>query len=128
MRISWAAKVTWPKGRAQSLPQTSGPGQGIVLRTGFFRLDWTLRFTRTTVTVDGHRQELPWGERFFPLEPGRHQLQVSYHYLRLSAAGKASLDVDLAPHQVVQVSYRAPKSVLVAFLPGKLTVEAYTQS
>jgi hypothetical protein len=53
---------------------------------------------------------------------------VSYHYLRLSAAGNASLDVDLAPHQVVQVSYRAPKSVLVAFLPGKLTVEAYTQS
>jgi len=31
------------------------PGQGIVLRTGFFVLDWTLRFTRTTVIIDGHR-------------------------------------------------------------------------
>jgi hypothetical protein len=110
------------------LPQTAGPGQGIVLRTGFFRLDWTLRFTRTTVTVDGHRYDLPWGEHSFPLEPGRHQLQVSYRYLRLSAAGNASLDVDVAPHQVVQVSYRAPRSVLVAFLPGKLTVEAHIQS
>jgi hypothetical protein len=71
------------------------PGQGIVLRTGFFRLDWTLRFTRTTVTIDGHRHELAWGEQFFPLEPGRHRLQVSYRYLRLSVAGKASIDVDV---------------------------------
>ncbi len=91
------------------------PGQGIVLRTGFFRLDWTLRFTRTTVTIDGHRHELPWGEQFFPLEPGRHQLQESYQYLRLSAAGNASIDVDVPPDQVFRISYQAPKSVLVAF-------------
>ncbi len=104
------------------------PGQGIVLRTGFFRLDWTLRFTRTTVTIDGHRHELPWGEQFLPLEPGRHQIRVSYRYLRLSAAGSASVDVDVPPDQVVQVSYQAPKSVLVAFLPGKLTIEAAGQS
>jgi hypothetical protein len=104
------------------------PPQGIALRTGFFPLDWTLRFTRTTVTIDGHRHELPWGEQFLPLEPGPHQIQVSYRYLRLSAAGTASADVDVPPDQVVQVSYQAPKSVLVAFLPGKLTVEADSQS
>jgi hypothetical protein len=91
-------------------------------------LDWTLRFTRTTITVDGHRHELPWGEQYFPLEPGRHQMQVSYPYLRLSEAGNASISIDVAPDEVVQVSYRAPKSVLVAFLPGRLTVEAPTQS
>jgi hypothetical protein len=110
------------------MAQTVGPGQGIVLQTRFFLLDWTLRFTRTAVTIDGHRDGLPWGEQFFPLEPGHHQLQVSYRYLRMSAAGNASIKVDVAPHQIIQVSYRAPKSVLVAFLPGKLTVEAYTQS
>ncbi len=104
------------------------PGQGIALRTGFFVLDWTLRFTRTTVIIDGHRHQLSWGEQFFPLEPGRHQLQVSYQYLRLSAAGRASIDVVVPPDQVVRVSYQPPKSVLVAFLPGKLTVEADGQS
>jgi hypothetical protein len=52
--------------------------QGLVLRTGFFRLDWTLRFTRTTVVIDGHLHLLPWGEHFFPLEPGPHQVEVSY--------------------------------------------------
>jgi len=128
-RTSWTAKMTRPRVPAQSLSQTTGPGQGIALQTGFFALDWTLRFTRTTVTVDGRRHQLPWGEHFFPLEPGRHQLQVSYRYLRLSAAGNAALDVDVAPHQVVQVSYRAPIAVLVrGDLPGKLTVEAHTES
>jgi hypothetical protein len=128
-RTSWAAKMTRPGVPAQSLSQTVGPGQGIALRTGFFALDWTLRFTRTTVTVDGHRHQLPWGEHFFPLEPGRHQLQVSYRYLRLSAAGNASLDVDVTPHRVVEVSYLAPIAVLVrGDLPGKLTVETHTQS
>jgi hypothetical protein len=109
-------------------PEPGGPGQGVVLRTGFFALDWTLRFTRTTVTLDGHSFPVPWGEHFFPLEPGRHRLQVSYPYLRLSQAGKASALLDVAPDQSVQVSYQAPKSVLVAFLPGKLTVEAPAQS
>jgi hypothetical protein len=120
--------VTRPKAQAPAGSRTASPGQGIVVRTGFFSLDWTLRFTRTTVTVDGHRYQLPWGEHSFPLEPGRHQLQVSYRYLHLSAAGNASLEVDVAPHRVVQVSYHAPRSVLVAFMPGKLTVEARTQS
>jgi hypothetical protein len=102
---------------------SAGPGQGIVLRTGFFVLDWTLRFTLTTVTIDGNSYELPWGEHYFPPEPGGHQLQVSYPYLRLSRAGKASILVEVARNQVVKASYRAPRSVLVAFLPGKLTVE-----
>ena len=112
---------------ATNLPGGS-PGQGIALRTGFFRLDWTLRFTRTTVVIDGHLHELPWGEHFFPLEPGSHQVEASYRYLGLSRAGKASVLIDVAPNQVVQASYRAPRSVLIAFSPGKLTVESPAKS
>jgi hypothetical protein len=89
------------------------PPQGIALRTGLFRLDWTLRF--------------PWGEHFFPLKSGCHQLQVSYPYLRLSQAERASTLVDVASNEV-RASYRAPRSVLVAFSPGKLTVEPRDQS
>ena len=104
-----------------------GPGQGLVLRTGFFRLDWTLRFTHTTVTIDDRTYELPWGAHYFPLEPGSHRLEVSYPYLRLSRAGRASIAVDVSPNQVVQASYGSPNSVLVAFRPGKLTVEPPVQ-
>jgi hypothetical protein len=119
--------VTPGEGSAQPVPQPAGPGQGIVLRTGFFVLDFSLRFTLTTVTLDGHPYQLPWGEQFFPLETGRHQLQVSYRSFRRPRAGKASVLFDVAPEQVVQAFYRAPRSVLVAFLPGKLTVEPPVQ-
>src|SRR5579864_9182754 len=90
----------------ESGPQPIGAGQGIALRTRFFRLDWTLRFTHTTITIDGHSHERPWGEHHFLLEPGHHQLQVSYPYLRLSRVGKASIQLDVAPNQVVHASYR----------------------
>jgi hypothetical protein len=102
-------------------------GQGIALRTSFFVLDWTVNFTRTTVIVDGHQWELPWGEYFLPLEPGRHEVQVSYRYLGRPEAGKASISVDVAENRITHVSYRAPRSVLVAFRPGKLTAEPQPQ-
>jgi hypothetical protein len=121
-------EATPPPAPLHSPPQPATDGQGIILRTGFFVLDWTLNFTRTTVILDGHLHELPWGQHFFPLEPGRHQLQVSYRYLHLSRAGKASILVDVAENQVIRVSYRAPRSVLVAFLPGKLTTEPRVES
>lgn len=96
--------------------------QGIVLRTGFFRLDWTVRFSHVTATIDGELHEVPWGEHFFPLEPGRHQLQVSYKHVPFRQAGKASIHVNVGAGEVVHVSYQSPRSVLVAFLPGKLIV------
>lgn len=106
------------------MQQMAVPGQGIALRTMFFPLDWTLRFARTNVTLDGELRELPWGEQYFPLVPGSHQLQVSYRYLWMPAAGNASISVDVPENEVVRVSYRSPISVLLASRPGKLAVEA----
>jgi hypothetical protein len=112
----------------QSAAGPAEPGQGIVLRTGFFVLDWTLNFTRPTATVDGRSYRLPWGEQFIPLAAGRHELEISYPWLGLFRAGKASVLVDIAPNQIVTASYRAPNSVLVAFRPGKLRLESSGRS
>ncbi len=98
-------------------------GQGISLTTQFFRLDWTLRFTRPLVIIDGNPSETSWGESFFPLEPGSHRLQVSYPYLG-AARGKASAVVEVPQGQVAHVTYRTPISVLVASHQGKLIVES----
>jgi hypothetical protein len=105
------------------MPQPATGRQGIDLRTVFFVLDWTLNFIRTTVIIDGQVHDVPWGEHFFQLEPGRHEVQVSYRYLRASHAGRASIVVDVGEDQVVPVSYRAPRSVLAAFRPGKLAAQ-----
>jgi hypothetical protein len=98
-----------------------GSGQGVVLRTAFFILDWTLRFVDTIVIIDGHRYELPWGEHFVSLETGPHQLQVSYPYLH-RPRGKASINFNLAPGEMVEARYRPPISVLGANRSGRLTL------
>jgi hypothetical protein len=106
----------------QSPPRSAAGKQGIDLRTRFFVLDWTLNLTHTTVVIDGHQQELPWGEHFIPLEAGQHEVQVCYPCLR-RPEGKASAMVDIAENHVTRVSYRAPRSVVIAFRPGKLSIE-----
>jgi hypothetical protein len=105
--------------------QAAAGSQGLALRTGFFVLDWTVKFSRLTVTIDGQPREVAWGQHFFPLEPGRHQLAVSYKHPPFRQAGKASIHVDVVADEVVDVSYVAPRSVLAAFLPGKLSVEPH---
>jgi hypothetical protein len=96
--------------------------QGLALRTEYLLLDWTLRFTHPTVIIDDHLKECPWGEDFFPLEPGPHQIEIFYRYLG-RRAGRASLVVDVRPNQVITAFYRTPNSILIGFLPGKLSVE-----
>jgi hypothetical protein len=93
-------------------------GQGLALRTEHFHLDWTLRFTHPTVVIDGHADECDWGEHFFPLEPGRHHVEIFYRYLGRQA-GRVSAGIEIAPDNIVSAAYRAPNSVLIAFLPGK---------
>jgi hypothetical protein len=47
---------------------------------------------------------------------------VSYEHPPFREAGKASICVHVVADEVVDVSYVTPRSVLVAFLPGKITV------
>jgi hypothetical protein len=96
--------------------------QGLLLRTEYFGLDWTLRFTRPNVLLDGALFRVPWGEKLFPLEPGFHDLQVFYPYLRLSRAGNSRAQFDVKADHLVRATYQAPSSVLLAFRPGKLTI------
>jgi hypothetical protein len=97
-------------------------GQGLALRTEYFDLDWPLRFTHPTVIIDDHPEECRWGEDFFPIDPGPHQIEIFYRYLG-KRAGRASLMVDVRPNQVIKASYRTPNSVLIGFMPGKVSVE-----
>lgn len=102
------------------------PGQEIVLRTGFpARLD-----TQAHPDDSHHRRPPP---RAFL---GRATLSAGTR--TPPAAGVISVPPPVRgrervdrrrcpPDQVVQISYQAPKSVLVAILPGKLTVEADRQ-
>jgi hypothetical protein len=55
---------------------------------------------------------------YFPTAPGSHTVTTYFPYLIPRKAGKGSITVDVAPGQIVDVSYKAP---WLTFLKGKMT-------
>jgi hypothetical protein len=54
------------------------------------------------------------------LPPGRHHVEVSYNWLS-DRTCPGALDVDVAPGQVVYVTYRPPMFI---FMKGRVAIEA----
>jgi hypothetical protein len=96
----------------------AGAPATIVVRTKIFPLAFLLLLFKTTVTIDGSPNELPWGEHSFPVQPGSHSVAISFKYL-FGDMGRAAVNVELAPGAVVQVHYRSPWLV---FMAGKVSV------
>ena len=83
-------------------------------------LAFLLYMTKITSSVDGEARRVPWGEEVLSLEPGRHEIGVSFRYLGKDA-GKAAVTVDLADDGASTIKYRAPFWMTSA---GKITVES----
>ncbi|MHB1535160.1 MAG: hypothetical protein ACYC1D_11260 [Acidimicrobiales bacterium] len=93
---------------------------GILVKTRFFVLAWILHFCTPKLHLDGGEAvERPWGETFMAVEPGPHRLRCYIRYLYLKEMGDSSLDVTVAPGQVVKVEWKAPWLI---FLKGKWKV------
>lgn len=82
-------------------------------------LAFILYATKITLTVDGQSSKVPWGEQTVTLEPGRHQIDISFRYIG-SDRGKASVAVDVTDGSQSRVTYKAPWLVTMA---GKIHVE-----
>jgi hypothetical protein len=81
-------------------------GRGLVeLRLGFFRLAFFLFFCEPRVVLDGTTHLLNWGTYFFELEPGRHQIAVSFHYLFWRECGRNSTAFEVKDGQFGSVTY-----------------------
>ena len=70
--------------------------------------------------IDGKLEKRPWGTFSFPVAPGVHNVEVSYPWLFIRRAGKASVAVSVAEGQTVRVHYKAS---VVRYMPGTITVE-----
>jgi hypothetical protein len=84
-------------------------------------LAFMLYMTKINLTVDGGETEkIGWGGTSLGLEPGSHEIEISFQYFG-RPAGKASATVDVADGSSTTVAYRAP---MVVMRPGKITVSA----
>ena len=86
----------------------------------FFVLAWILYFFKPRATLDGQPLDIAWNQPMrYPVQPGRHVVQVWCPYLFFSTMGLNAATVDVGPGQAVSVRWRAP---FFFFTKGPITV------
>jgi hypothetical protein len=101
----------------KSLPNPEGQ-TGIRVTASFMPLMWILYIIKPHIGVNGSDVVGAWKQpMFFPTGPGQHNVMAYFPYFFPKQAGKGTIAVNVAPGQVVDVTYRAPWLV---FLPGKM--------
>ena len=84
-------------------------------------LAFVYRLFKPTITINGRKEQKPWGVHSFDLAPGDYEVAVSYPWIFSPECGKNSIRVSLAPGEAKKVRYRAG---LIRYLPGKITVNS----
>jgi hypothetical protein len=92
---------------------------GISLQGRHNPLQFFLYFVRLTVEVDGQAQSGAWRNRFVPLAPGAHQVNVYFRYLFKARCCEAGISVQVPGDRAVTLEYRTPQLMTSR---GRLTV------
>ena len=97
---------------------TAAGQTGIAVKTRIFPLAFLLLLFKTIVTIDGHPSTVPWGENFFPVPPGTHEVRVAFKYL-FGPMGENRITVQVVAGQTARVHYRSP---FLIFLKGPISI------
>lgn len=81
-------------------------------------LAFLLYMTKINLTVDGEAQRIGWGGTSLSVEPGQHDIEISFQYFG-RPMGKSSATIDVTDGSTTTVAYKAP---LVVARPGKISV------
>ncbi len=99
---------------------TDASQTGIRVTAKFFPLMWILYFIKPHMGVDGSDVPAAWKTAtFFPVAAGQHTVTAYFPYFFPKKAGLGELAVEVAPGQVVDVTYKAP---WIVFLKGKMAI------
>ena len=96
---------------------TEDGATGILVSTKIFPLAFLLLLFKTNVLIDGVTSVLKWGDHFFAVPAGTHEVSISFRYLFSSQMGKASMRVEVAPGHTTTVLYRSP---FLVFMGGSI--------
>ena len=92
---------------------------GILVSTKIFPLAFLLLLFKTNISIDGDTSVLKWGDHFFAVPPGAHEVSVSFRYLFSSQTGKATIGVEVVPGRATTILYRSP---FLVFMGGTIKV------
>lgn len=89
-----------------SVPQT-----GISVRAYHRPLGFLLELVSVTIQVDGIPHKCKWGDTFFPLPPGRHEVEVWSRWSFFRHYGRNDTTVDINQGVVHWIQWTAPATV-----------------
>ncbi|WP_328752644.1 hypothetical protein OHT57_44365 [Streptomyces sp. NBC_00285] len=92
---------------------------GIAVQGRHNPMQFFLFFVRLTIEIDGKAQSGSWRDRFVPLTPGSHTVDVYFRYLFKARCCPAGTTVQVAAGQTVTLQYRTPQLMTSA---GRLEV------
>jgi hypothetical protein len=101
---------------------TDGPTtrSGVQVSTKTPPIAFLLHLFKTKVTIDDDTHVVSWGTNYYPLEPGRHSIEIGFRYFFGSNMGRSKVEFDIAPGHVVRVTYHPPVQI---FSSGSIVVD-----
>jgi len=96
------------------------PTATIEVVTSYSPLTFLYGLFKPNVRIDGQMFRPAWGTVMFPVLPGLHVVEISYHWIFMSECGLNRVHVAVNAGDFKRVRYRAR---LIRYLPGKIGVE-----
>lgn len=93
---------------------------GVEVTTKTPPIAFIFRLFKTKVTVDGDTHVASWGASYYPLDPGRHSIEIGFRYFFGRNMGRRQVEFDVVPGQVVHVVYNPPANI---FSAGTILIE-----
>ena len=72
---------------------------------------------KPTITINGYRQQRPWGTYAYDVSPGNYEVSVSYPWLFMSECGKNTVRFHLQAGETRTVTYTA---CFIRYIPGSI--------
>lgn len=105
--------------RGAKMSQTEDSKTGVSILTKLRINEFAARRVKTTIMIDRHSSDLPWGSHFFELEPGRHEIEIGFRsWGRVVAKNHVAVNVEQG--QILSIVYKTHRYWV--FLPGSISV------
>jgi hypothetical protein len=75
---------------------------------------------KTKVSIDSDTHVVSWGTNYYPLDPGRHSIEIGFRYFFGRNMGRVRAEIEVVPGHVVQVTYHPPAQI---FSSGSILID-----
>jgi hypothetical protein len=111
------SSIEVPRSKRDRVLTEAAPQTGLAVRAYHRPLGFLLELFSVTIEIDGVPHKCEWGDSFFALPPGRHEVQVSCRWMFARHMGRNALTVEVEQGSAPSIQWTAP---LTVFQKGRI--------